>query len=196
MRTINVTGVGSITANPDIAKIHIQIDEEDPDASKAIAKNSNSSSKLLEELEGIGVKREQIQTSRYNIFNREKYKSKHVWNASNTLSITSKEESIGQIIGICGKYGRTSGLSFAHSQYKELMSQAKVNAVKDAILQANIYCNAANVGLGSIIEINNEMNDNYQPQNMFFGEGAPPQPDVVPGNSMIQTKVRIIFEIQ
>ncbi|MEM3786730.1 MAG: SIMPL domain-containing protein, partial [Nitrososphaeria archaeon] len=66
--TIYVYGTGEIKVNPDMAKIMLSVITEEPNAKDAAIKNALIVEELIKRLENIGVSKEDIQTTSYNIY--------------------------------------------------------------------------------------------------------------------------------
>ena len=66
--TISVTGTGDVKVNPDLARILFSAVTEGNTTKDAVAMNSEIFNKLLDRLTGIGITKDQIQTTGYNIY--------------------------------------------------------------------------------------------------------------------------------
>ncbi len=61
-KTINVQGTGEVFASPDISEFNFTVREEDKDGTRAQTKGSEKVSKVLAELQKIGIAEEDIKT--------------------------------------------------------------------------------------------------------------------------------------
>ncbi len=206
-RTITVTGEGEASAAPDMAVIQIGVRTEAPTAADALRQNSENMSATIDTLKKLGVENRDIQTSGLSINPRYNYDQNRSnpevigFTASNNVTVRLRDlDNAGAVIDQAVQSGANSlgGISFAFSDSKPLMDEARKKAVADAKAKATLLTDAAGVRLGKLVTIQE-------------GYAAPPQPKMysarmemasdaaVPmeaGESSVNVSVSLIYEIQ
>jgi len=100
-------------------------------------------------------------------------------------------------------------VDFQTSKLKEVRMQARQQAIHAAREKAQIYCDAANVELGKVIQIDDQNPDMLQNAQRFQGHTPQPQPldsgyidDVFdvqainPASIVVSAAVKVVFELQ
>lgn len=69
-RTLNVSAVGTVELEPDIARIRIGVRSQSTDAAEAFEDNNGKAEAIIESLAAFGVEKEDIQTSNFSIYSQ------------------------------------------------------------------------------------------------------------------------------
>jgi Uncharacterized conserved protein len=143
--TITASGEGAIEAAPDVAYVSIGVVTEGKELAKVQAENADKMAKVMASLTKLGIKKEEIKTSNYNV------NPKYEWNdktgvstivgytVNNTLDVTVNDiTKTGTILDSAVASGSNSinGVRFALKNETELYNKALELAVKDAKAKA------------------------------------------------------------
>ena len=209
IRSLSVNGTGRVTLTPDIAYVTIGVQTEDEDAAKAVAENNSKTQAVVDELEEIGVEKEDIKTTNFSIYPQQMYDDRGqptgevVYRVNNSVFVTVRDlEVVGDLLNAVVGAGANSiqGIQFDVEDKTAAYAEAQENAVANAQAQAENLASAAGVTLGEVITINT------------FG-GAVPLPKydggigggmalaeassvpISPGEMMISVEVTMVFSI-
>jgi len=67
MKTIQVSGTGSVSAPPDEAIIYLAVQTQDTSATNAVSENAALTTKVMQSLASLGISQSDIQTSSYTL---------------------------------------------------------------------------------------------------------------------------------
>ena len=206
-RTITVNGEGKASAAPDMAVLTIGVQTEAPTAAAALRQNSTDMSATIDKLKELGVENRDIQTSGLSVnprYNYEKNRSKPEvvgFTASNNVTVRLRDlKNAGAVIDQAVQSGANNlgGVSFAFSDPKPLLDEARKNAVADAKSKATLLTEAAGVRLGKLITIQEGYASAPQPKmyaarmEMASDAAAPMEA----GESSVSVSVSLVYEIQ
>lgn len=205
-RRITVTGDGHVEAAPDMATITLGVTHEAPVAGDAMQATSDSVSKMLDRLIGMGIEPRDMQTQQLSL--------NPVWSnqtnsgvrirkitgfvASNTISVRVRDlPALGEVLDAVIGDGANdfNGLRFFVQDPAPLIVQARERAVEDAIAKAQQLAAAAGVRLGDVMTINE--NGGGRPKQML--EMARMSSDSVPvaaGEVSLSSSVTMVFAIE
>jgi uncharacterized protein YggE len=184
---VNVTGTGTVTANPDEADILFSVRTQNMSAANAAAENGVLMTKVYESLAALGVNKSDIKTTSYSlspIYDSPIYYPYNYSKLTGYVAVNSVEvivtgagnlSNVGKIIDAVVRAGvnQVDGIqfTFADLNYNSLRSQAFHKAVQDANLQASAIVS----GLGGVIISVASVSTNY---------GYFPQPIVYEGSTV------------
>ena len=178
VRSLNVSGTGTITIKPDIAYINIGVHTEMETASAASAQNNTDSDAVIKAIKASGVKDDDIQTSNFNIYQKDMndpntgVKTGSVYVVDNTVTVTVRDlTKLGSVLDASVKAGanNVNSIQFDLADRTKAMSEARAQAVKKARAQAEELAAAAGVTLGNVQTINTSENN---PGPVYFAKGA------------------------
>jgi uncharacterized protein YggE len=161
--TIGVTGTGEAELKPDFARILINVGTQADAVAQAVDANKTATERVLARMQGLGVKREDIRTVNFQVFQtpprigpdgRELKTPRFTVN--HQLRIVSRDiEGVGRLTGEIVASGDLSFQSVAWGldRPQEAGDEARREAVSDARRQAEVYAAAAQVKLGRLMEI-------------------------------------------
>lgn len=209
MRTLNVTGTGTVYLTPDIATVMIGVHSENKDVTQAVNANNASVQKVKDALVKAGIDEKDIQTENFNVYQNQKFDAQgqptdSIYAVDNTLSVTVRDISqIGKLLGTVVSAGANSinGITFDVSDKTKAESDARKLALTDAQNQANEMATALNVTLGTVQSV--VINSGNTPVPFTSGMGGGPVEKAaasnVPisvGQMMVTTSIQLIYEIQ
>lgn len=201
---IIVTGNGDVQAAPDTATVTLGVTHESRDAKEAMSLVNEDVRKLFERLAELGVQPRDVQTSSLRLDPLWRDRSRSTpqeapqivgFVARNELSIRLRDmERLGEVLGILVEDGanQLSGISFSVRDPEPLLDSARRAAVSDAQRKAQLYAQAAGVGLGAILQIS-EPGAGPAPGPVFTAraEAVP----VAAGELNFSAQVNIVFAI-
>ncbi|MEO0999725.1 MAG: SIMPL domain-containing protein [Pseudomonadota bacterium] len=201
-----VTGVGEVSAAPDMALVTVAVETEDRAAAEALRENSTEMAKLFEVVEAAGIAPADRQTRGLSLQtlydNTDRSRPRIVgYRVRNTLSLRVRDlESLGGLLDTLVETGanRVEGIRFAFQDDAALIDAARRAAVADARAKATLYAEAAGVALGPILRISEAGAARPQPVMMERAAlaAAPMDVPVAGGELTLSAQVTIIFGIE
>ena len=206
--TFDVTGEGLAAAVPDTAKINLGIEVENPSVTQAQQEANKAINNISEKLISIGVKKEDIKTTSYNVYPKREYKEGkstiNGYQVNVNLSVEIDDlEKINQAIDSATSMGANQigqlNLTISDDEKKKLLQQARKEAVKNAKQQATDLANAAGVKLGKIVNLRENIPLASQPvyemaKNTFQDSGGG-ETQIQPGKSEVKVAITLSYEI-
>jgi uncharacterized protein YggE len=175
--SISVTGRSDIFLTPDIAYVYVGVHTEALNVEDSLNENNAQAKAISTTLEELGVAKEDIQTSAFNIYPYQDYgpygpspdatepvPTKYA--VDNTVFVTVRDLSkLGQILDAVVRNGANSinSIQFDVQDKTEALAQARKEAIQDGRAQAEEMAAAAGVQLGDLISLSVHGSDNAQP---------------------------------
>jgi uncharacterized protein YggE len=207
MRTITVTGTGMITLTPDIAYVYIGVRTQDASASVAMTKNNTQAQAVIAAIKGYGVADKDIQTTNFSIYPQPVYDDNYnqvgvTYLVDNTVYVTVRDlDKVGELLDASFKAGANTinSISFDVADKTEVLSQARLEAVKNARAQADELATASGVTVGDVQTIsyydNTPTPKYYEVRSADMANAAPSVP-IEAGSMQVTTTVTIIYTIK
>lgn len=156
-RVMTVRGEASITVQPDMATIQLEVVTKDEQVSKAKEENAQIMSQVINALLELGISKENIQTSFYTIQPIYDYKDgEQVFRGYEVRnSVTVKIQDInqaGQVIDIAVKNGvnQVSGIEFTVQHSEAYYRRALSQSLNDALFKAHTLAETMKVSYDQI----------------------------------------------
>ncbi len=167
VNTISVTGIGTAKAEPTIVKLELGVTTEASEsfgAQEALAKNSESIEKILEALSDLGISRENIKTSHFNISPRYEYRDYRERNeivgyrVTHMLSVEFEEiDMAGSIIdeAVANGANEINNVTFSLSEgdFDEIENIARARAAQDAREKAETIASSLGVEITGVVKV-------------------------------------------
>ena len=161
-RTITVSASGSVTAEPDQARINTGVVSEAATAIEALNKNTEAMKKVVAELKAKGVEAKDIQTSSFNVepvvvYTKEGAPPKVTgYRVNNEVAVMVRD--LGQLGGVLDQLvsvgaNQVHGLSFDVSKAETLKDEARRQAMANALRRAKLLAAAGGADVGEIVQI-------------------------------------------
>jgi len=209
--TISVTGIGTITAAPDMATINLTVLREAKTAREALSANNTAMADVLEAIKSFDIEDKDLQTSNFSINPRYIYpkasngqqKPPQVvgYMVSNSLSVRIRDlTSVGDVLDKSVTLGVNQGgnIFFGNSNPEPLQMQARAQAMKNALEKAKVLTNAAGVEVGKIHQISEQGSVHRQKAQPMLRAMAMDASESVPiagGENSYNISVNVTFEI-
>lgn len=159
--TIHVKGTGVVLAQPDVAAIHVVLEEKAPTGVQAQGKSNETIAKVRKALLGAGIEKDNIVTTYTSLAPEYHYeengkRSLEGYKANTTLDVyTDKVDDVGKYIDVAVKAGATriDDVTFSISNHNRYYAQALQTAAKNAESSAKSIASAYGKPLGQLLEV-------------------------------------------
>jgi uncharacterized protein YggE len=208
-RTMTVSGQGEVKAAPDEAVLSAGVVTQARSAAAALAANSRAMNGVFDALKRIGITDKSVQTSDFSV--TAQYQTDQHGNTTQKIIGYQVSNNVTVVVDDLGKLGSaidalvTSGansmgdIAFTFRDPKQLLTEARAEAVKDALQRANTYASAAGVMLGPITSIGENGDVTPRPMMrklMTMSAANDLATPVAAGEDSITAGVSITFEIR
>jgi hypothetical protein len=212
-RTITVDGEGKVAAKPDIAKISFSVVAAGKTV-KAVTDDSNKKmNAIVDQLKGLGIKAEDIQTSEYNLYPEYNYptvtsssssKAPSIvgYNLSQTVNVkirdlTKSDDALDKAISAGAN--QVGSLTFDIDDASQVKNQAREKAFQAARTKAEQMANAAGVKLGRVVTFSESTSAMPMPYANFAMKAESANvaaPSLEPGSKEMNISVSVTYEIE
>lgn len=218
--TIEVQGVGSIQAVPDVARITFGHREENKDLKVAQANLEAKISQAISSLKNAGVEEKDIKQQNYNAFPRYEYnpnckgmyciegnRELVAYEVSQSIQVTVRDiDKAGEILAILSQSGVTelSGPYFEIEDPSVYQQQARTLAIEDAREEAKVVAKSLGVRLGRMVDFYENSYGYPMPYarssmagaDMAMEEATIKQVSVPVGEDEVEVQVTLVFKIK
>ena len=206
-RTVTVTGTGEAAVRPDLAAIDAGVVTEAQTAAEALAANSQAMAAIFKGLDELKIEPADRQTSQFTINPvydqpREPTATPTLrgYQVTNVVSVTVRRlDRLGVVLDRLVTLGanRMDGIRFSVKEPEPVLDRARKSAVEDALRKARLYADAAQVALGPVVSISEQMGGMPPPQPVMMrvmAEAA--SVPVATGEQKLSTAVTIVVELR
>jgi uncharacterized protein YggE len=208
-RTMTVSGQGEVKAAPDEAVLSAGVVTQARSAAAALAANSRAMNGVFDALKRIGIPDKSVQTSDFSV--TAQYQTDQHGNTTQKIIGYQVSNNVTVIVDDLGKLGSAidalvtsgansmGGIAFTIRDPKPLLTEARAEAVKDALQRANTYASAAGLTLGPITSIGENGDVTPRPMMRKMMTMSAANDSVTPvaaGEDSITAGVSITFEIR
>ncbi len=211
---ISVSGTAAVSVMPDKADIFVKIETLEATAADAQQKNAAITNNVIAALEGEGVKEDDIETSSYRLYPKQKwdkdtetyvtlgYEVRHILKVE-TLKVKEVGDLVDTAVGAGANGVDRVSFSLTKELHKEVTGQALDNASLDAQNKAESVSESLDVKLGKICRIS-ESNFfyepyDYQPRDVAMEEMAGAANDatsISPGEVEVKANIAVEYELR
>jgi len=209
IRTLNVSGNGTIYLTPDIAYIYIGVHTEDPTIATAVNNNNNQTQALVDALKNAGVAAVDLQTSNFSVYSTSQYdkvtgqSTGTAYAVDNTVYVTVRDLSkIGSLLNTAVGAGANNinSITFDVADKTAAMAQARQKAMTNASSLASELAQTAGVKLGEIQSVSYSDNSPIAYSYGMGGGGAAAAPNasvpIQPGLTQISVTVSVTYTLK
>jgi len=208
--TISVMGTGESELKPDFAVIFVSVETKGDTVAQISSSNRTGTERVLARIQGLGVKKEEIQTANFQVFQTPPQigpDGKEIkvpkFSAQHQLRIKTRDlDGVGRLAGEILASGDMTfqSVSFGLDRQEEGGDKAREAAVRDAKRQAEVYAAAAGVTLGRLLEIRDGTAQVFEPQLAMRMQMAAPKeadsiPLVPPATIRYTANVQLVWEL-
>jgi hypothetical protein len=203
-RVIEVTGQGSVSARPDIARVRLGVQTEGETAVNALDANNVRMQDVISATLEAGVAEEDVQTSGLSlqpVYEQTDDNQRQLtgYRANNDIEITVRDlDGLGNILDAAVSAGSNTiqSIRFEISDPRTLQEQAREAAMENAIAKATQLTNLADAELGEVLTIHET---STAPGPVFRAEteeALSAEAPVQPGTETINVTVRVSWRIE
>jgi uncharacterized protein len=211
VRSLSISGNGTVYLTPDIAYIYIGIHTDDPDLANAVSKNNTQAQALVDALKNAGIDGKDIQTSNFSVYTNanggiDKMTGQAIpsgtnYSVDNTVYVTVRDLSkMGKILNTAVGAGANSinSITFDVADKTKAMVQARQKAMANASDLATELAKTAGVKLGEIQNVTYSDNSPMPYYGMGGGGASAPNASVPiqPGQTQISVTVSVTYNIK
>lgn len=204
---IAVSGTGSVTVVPDVARISIGIEVTRPTVAEARTEAADANQAIRDSLKADGVEERDIATQFFNIYPQYQYdegKAPEIIGFVVTNQLLVKVRNLDSVsaaldgaIEAGGDFVRVNDISFTVDEPERHFTEAREQAVADARQRAEQLAQLAGVSLGAVRSISESTFGGPIPPPMPFaaeGRGGGDTP-VSPGEAEVTLTVNVVYEV-
>ncbi len=220
--TITVEGTGKIYAKPDLAVTSFSVQIEQKTVAGAMDENAKKMNAIIEAIKKTGINEKDIKTTNFYVYPRYEWRGSGVvclafpcpspdqtrvlvgYEVTQTLEVKIRDMAkIGDTIKIATDLGanQINDVSFTIDNVDELKNQARAEAIKQAREKAKDLASQLNVRLIGVVGFQDgggigipRMAEGYA-MGIGGGEDKSETPQIETGESVIESNVSIIYEI-
>jgi len=213
VRTISVSGTGTVMIDPDTARLDLGVVSNDESLEIAQTEVSEGLASITTVLTDAGIAPEDIATTTYTVYPVPEYDrdGNYVgierYEVSSGFSIVIRDiESVGTILDAAVEAGANNvwGVSFYVEDPSSAASQARSQAVDDARAKADELATASGMVVTNVVSITETSAPPPMPLDYDLGRGgadmvaseAAAAVPVSPGQSEVRVDLQITFEIE
>lgn len=202
IRTITVTGVGTVSIQPDRAILTIGVITQNTSAQSAVERNAEIMSRLIASLESLGINRSEIETVYYSISPAYDSSQKVIgYTVTNQIKVTVLSRGnvtelgmkTGQVIDTATSGGANTlyGVEFlsSDSSIQTAKIQALALAAQNAATQANSLARALGVNITGVVSASPGFSIPY------FTPTSSQTPIVPPSTITVSVSVTVTYSI-
>ncbi|WP_425098793.1 SIMPL domain-containing protein [Tropicibacter sp. S64] len=205
VRSLTVSGEGTVTAAPDMAQITLGAQAVDETATGAMNQTSQTVEAILARLTEIGIDARDVQTSSLQL--GERWVNDRVsgdrkpdgYEATNLVTVRVRYlDKLGDVLQAVLDDGANSlqGLSFDVQDPRPLQDEARRAAVRDAMAKARLYAGAAGVTLGPVLTITDSATPMVQSRDMPIAFAEAKRVPIAAGEISLDARVTVVFGLE
>lgn len=198
---ITARATGTVVAAPDTATVVLGVETRDRSATTALTANSDRANAVIGVLQGAGVAPADIRTSQLSVSPTTAPETGRItgYEVSNQVTATLHDIAaagtlIDQAAAAAGDAIRVQSIQFSIADESAARADARADAVRRALTQAQQLADAAGVGLGpvrSIVEVSGQPPMPYRADAGVAQKAMPLQP----GSQELSVTVEVVHDI-
>jgi uncharacterized protein YggE len=215
--SLSVEGIGVVKITPDIAYINIGVQSKSENVKTALDENNASAATISSTLENLGIAKEDIQTSSFNVYPMQDYGPsgmgydngsgimlpKNTYQVDNIILVTVRDlTKLGNILDNTVQAGANTinSISFDVQNKDVAMKEARDKAIANARDLAEATAASAGVKLGNILNISTYSSGNPAPYfdskgGAYAGTTASQVP-ISAGQLSLSMSASIVYELK
>lgn len=201
---VSVTGVGQVSAVPDMARIDMGVTQENAVAAEAIQAAATRAADILAKLDDADIDEKDVQTSAVTL--------SPVWSQASssdngpeitgfraTISMSVRVRELGRLGEILDAVvadgaNQLGGIRFALQNPETTLNEARKKAVADAQAKAALYAEAAGVELGHILSIVDQTGG-VRPESMAMASARDASVPIAAGEVTFTARIQMEYLI-
>ncbi len=208
-RWIQVTGEGKVETPPDLAILRFGVLTTSKSAKAATRANNASIAEIISVLKEKDIQEDDLETTRFSLSPQHQYRKNQSplvvgYQATNTLMVKVRDlERVGEYMELIIESGGNNfeSLSFTVEDTQAMEEEARILAVRNALVKAEMMTNALDteVGLPLTIQETSHSNRPFQARRSLMESDVMMASDVpiqAPHELIIRVRVQVKFEIE
>jgi len=204
---ITISGMGKMTATPDLAKIDVGVLSDGATVAAVQNDNTRKMNAMTDALKKMGIKDADLQTSNYSLQPKIDYNSNQQkiigYTLSQTLNVKVRElTKVGDVIDAVTGLGANQvyGVQFTIDDPTSLQDQARLKAIAEAQKKAQALADAVGLHIVKVVSFSEASAD--QPYPIPFmaqaeaGMAVKSVPSIQVGSLDVTTNVSVTFEVR
>jgi hypothetical protein len=197
--SINVSGEGKVKVAPDQASISISIETKGSKANDVKQQNDKKMDAILKFIKNSNIAKEDYQTQRVSLNPNYDYeKKKYSYIATQTLQILLKDLSKYDVLmeGLVDQgINRIDNVEFKSSKMKELQSDARKLAVKDAKAKAEDFVSVLGQKVGKALLISDNSQSYVSQPRMYAMKSSMVMDESIPKETLAIGEIEIMANV-
>jgi len=212
-RTITVVGEGSVKIKPDLARTTIGVETVGATVKEATGEASRIMDAVIAAVMELGVEEKDIQTSGYSVWvdrsagpELRTAEASPTYRVNNDVAVAIRDlDKVSSILDAAIEAGANTiyGISFSVAEPKALESQARAEAVQDALARAQELASLHNVQVGAVVSVSEIIGSGggyyvsfRETAAMAYGLGGGGAGPVSPGELELTLRLQVVYEIR
>lgn len=202
-RSVTATATGTATGVPDQLTASVGISNQGASAAAVLAENNVKTQALLDVLEVAGIDAKDVATTSVDLGPRYDNKGRiNGYQANNMLRVTFKDlgtagEQLDALVNSGGDSARVQGISLGFNDDDALLSEARVDAVKRAKVQASEMAEAAGAKLSRVRTIADvEVSGGFPYARGLAAEATDSSVPIATGSQELTVRVKVVYELR
>ena len=204
-RTVTVQATGTSKGVPDAMVVSISVTTGGPSAAETLADNNRRTQKVLDQLKFTSVDDKDVSTTSIDLGPTYDKKGNITgYMATNSLRITLRKlegagAQLDALVAGGDNHVRVGGVQLGFTDDDELVSTARVDAVKRARAQADEMAEAAGAEVADVRTIADVVPEGQMQYEGFTATRAMSDASSVPiaaGSQELEVKVKVVFELE
>jgi uncharacterized protein YggE len=204
-RTITVSGMARVAAEPDVARLTSGVTSEAETAREALARNTDAMRKVVAALKGKGIEPRDIQTSAFRVepkYSTPKDRAPAIvgYRVVNQVHVAVRDlarlgEILDELVG--SGANQLGGLDFEVTKADTLKDAARTEAVANALRKARLLAGAAGAEIGDVVTIAEDFEQGPMPGHVMTR--AAPKAMAVPieaGTELLEARVTVTWSLK
>ena len=208
LRSVSVSGSGSVNGVPDQAVIVLGVRTEDENAAQALTLNNTQMQALITALRAAGVAQADIRTLTVQLQPRyqppptsraEDMPTVDGFIAINTVEVTVRDlDNLGELLdsAIAAGGNQIEGIRFEFADPAALLDQARQAAMEDAQHKAEQLSQLAGARLGVVLTISESSVTPFPSMRDLAQANVGGQVPISPGTQAVQVDIQVTWELQ
>ncbi len=198
---IRVRGTGTVSKEPDIAYVNLDVTTLGKTARDAYEANAKKSSELIEAAKKIGLSAEDFKNNISLSEETDEHGKRIGFSVTNSIKAALTDfDMVAKLVDLSSDYINRSRIKFGLADKEKVNLEALDSAFSNASDKAKILAERANLRLGEIISIDEFPMDESRIEYFyggFAGETEPePRLELNPKNVNITSDIVVIFEVR
>ncbi len=202
--TVTASGLGTVTAAPDLAEITTGVVTQAPTAAQALAANRQAMERLLQALGSLGIAARDIQTTNIGV-SPQRWPGKDgqppeitAYEVSNQVRVKVRDLArLGRVLDAPVGQGANlvHGIRFGLQEPAPRLDEARKLAMADARRKAELYAAAAGLKVGRVVAVHEAGAATPRPEmapRVMMSAAVP----VAPGEHEIQASLTVTFTLE